>query len=216
MILRLTAVLLLVANMGIWAWLAQAKPPPPLPVVKPVTEQPATDPGVPGIEMIGVDSGDIRQCFTFGPLRTSLEQQRAIERIRSFAATVWMRQTRATVERGWWVFLPPVASRVEALDQAESIASAGIDDYFVVTSGDMENTVSLGLYSDEDNARRRQAEIQAQGFNAEIGLRREPEPRYWVDYRLNLQRRDLGRILLRAFPEAMRIRTPCPGNDQDT
>lgn len=213
MFLRFLVMLMLTGNLGLWIW-QQQLPLLPLPP-DPQLDQPQsdTDPGVPSIEMVMHAGDEASQCSSFGPLRTPLEQQRAVERIRTFAQTVWIRESRSVVERGWWVYLPPVTTRAEALKQAEQIAEAGIDDYFVVTAGDMENTVSLGLYSEEAKARERQARIQAQGFDAGIGLRREPEPRYWVDYRLDPQRRDLGRILLRAFPEAVRVSIPCPGSE---
>ncbi|GAB4184371.1 MAG: hypothetical protein Tsb002_07320 [Wenzhouxiangellaceae bacterium] len=212
MLLRISVILLLTANLGLWAWLEQLPPVPPPPASAQETRLQATVDGIPGIDPVIPQPAENSQCYSFGPLRTPLEQKRAIERIRTFAATVWLRQSEAVVERGWWVYLPSVGDREAALEQAEQIAAAGIDDYFIVTAGDMENTVSLGLYADEDNARQRQQRIKNQGFDAGIGLRREPEPRYWVDYRLDPRRRDLGRILLRAFPIAVRVPIPCPGS----
>jgi len=211
MLLRFFVILLLTANLGLWIWQRQLPAIPTPPNAVPASELSDTEPGTPSIELVMNSGDDSSQCSSFGPLRTPVEQQRAVERIRAFATTVWMRESNAVIERGWWVYLPPGASRTEALKQVEQVAAAGIDDYFVVTSGDMENTVSLGLFSHEANARERLARIQSKGFDAGIGLRRVPEPRYWVEYRLDPQRRDLGRILLRAFPEAVRASIPCPG-----
>lgn len=212
MYLRYIVILLLCTNLGLWIWQREL---PSLPSISELTEavdSDELDPSVPTIDVIMHANDESTQCSSFGPLRTPLEQQRAVDRIRAFAQTVWIRDSRSVVERGWWVHMPPMPSRAQALKLVDSIAEAGIDDYFVVTAGEMENTVSLGLYADEVVARERLEHIQNQGFEeAELGLRREPEPRYWVDYRLNPERRDLGRILLRAFPEAVRVNIPCPG-----
>jgi len=212
MLLRFAVIVLLTANIGLWIWHKQLNELPELSSLGQQPETPSVPANVPSIDVVLHASDESTQCSSFGPLRTQLEQQRAVDRIRTFAQTVWIRDSRSVVERGWWVFMPAEDNRNLALKQAEAIAEAGIDDYFIVTAGDMENTISLGLYADEKHARERQAIIQGRGFDAEIGLRREPEPRYWVDYRLDPNRRDLGRILLRAFPEAVRVNIPCPGS----
>ena len=51
----------------------------------------------------------------------------------------------------------------------------------MVTAGDQQNTVSLGLFRDLDNARRRQAEVAALGYSATVEARTEQVPQWWVD-----------------------------------
>ena len=50
-----------------------------------------------------------------------------------------------------------------------------------VSGGDQPNTVSLGLFKDQENARKRRAEVTAAGFPARITERTESAPQYWLD-----------------------------------
>ncbi len=201
-------ILLIAANLVLWGW-RTAFHRAPAPPEQPAVTLPASDPGIPAIETVNIPAP--AGCYLFGPLNTPLEQHRAAERLRSFAATVWMRESETLAERGWWVYLPAAPSREAALGEMEKLAAAGIDDYFLVAEGDDQNTVSLGLFSNPDNARLRMRQLQARGFDARAGVRRERQPRYWVDYRLHPARRDLSEMVLRAFPKAERRPMPCPG-----
>lgn len=117
---------------------------------------PALDPKLPRLQLVqdlpngqGFPAG---QCFSIGPLSSSLAQQRAEDRLRATALQVRSRQTQSDRDRGWWVFLP-AGSRTEAMALTRQLAEDGQDDFFVVTRGDMENVVSVGLYENIDNAR---------------------------------------------------------------
>ncbi len=57
-------------------------------------------------------------------------------------------------------------------------------DYYVVTAGDQQNTISLGLFRDQGNAERRRAEIAALGFVPKVNPRTEDLPSYWLDFAL--------------------------------
>ena len=60
----------------------------------------------------------------------------------------------------------------------------GLTDYFVIVSGDMENSISLGLYRDEQNARKRQQALRALGFNPRVVPRYKTIDQFWLDYQL--------------------------------
>lgn len=151
----------------------------------------------------------VLQCFSIGPLATELQRERAADRLRPFVENLRRRETVADIDRGWWVYLPPESSRQGALALARRLADAGVEDYFVVTSGDMENTVSLGLYENPDNARARQSRVRAIGFDAQLAVRREEAPRFWLDYRASAEESVPWRAILRASPGAMHLEIPC-------
>jgi hypothetical protein len=92
--------------------------------------------------------------------------------LRPFVSELRLRQTSADHDRGWWVYLP-ASNRSEALQLTRQLAEAEVEDYYVVAGGDMENSVSVGLYQSIDNARNRQARIRSLGFDAQMEVRRE-------------------------------------------
>lgn len=210
MVWRGVAIALVVLNLVLLALAMLA----PSVDVRPDRDIPPVPEDVPGIELVSdlpaatADSGT-DQCFTIGPLGSLLQQDRAVDRLRPFAEAVRARRSRADRDRGWWVYLPPVTARQDALDLARRLADAGVEDYYVVTSGEMENTVSLGLYEQQHNARQRQARIRSLGFDAQLSVRREETPQFWVDYRIAPGERSPWRFILRASPGAQHFEIPC-------
>ncbi len=141
------------------------------------------------IELQLLNELDLREnfgnhCATIGPLKSATTVRRLRDRLTAYTSRIRERQTEARVERGYWVYLPVAESRDAAIEYASQLASMGINDYFVVTSGEMQNAVSLGLFNNLPNAEKRQQQLQALGFNPRLGARREYESRYWLDYQL--------------------------------
>jgi hypothetical protein len=91
------------------------------------------------------------------------------------------RQEQTTETRAWWVYLPAPGSRAQALALARRLGAANVGDYFVMSSGDQPNAISLGLFKDPANARKRRDEVVTAGFPAQIQERTEQVPEYWLD-----------------------------------
>jgi hypothetical protein len=51
----------------------------------------------------------------------------------------------------------------------------------VVTAGDQQDTVSLGVFRDLANAKQRQDQITALGYNVVMEPRTEDVPQWWID-----------------------------------
>ena len=69
---------------------------------------------------------------------------------------------------GYRVLLPPSASREQAQALAQRVGAAGFIDYLVVNDGDEANSVALGRYRSREAALRRQDEMIAAGFDAQV------------------------------------------------
>jgi len=130
------------------------------------------------VETSGIDTG----CFSIGPFQTQADVRLAFNTLASFVEKSRQRQLNQTQDRGFWVYLPAVETREQALGLARDLAAVGISDYYVVTAGDQENTVSLGLCREEGKARRRQASLNTLGFDARVAQRTEETVVYWLDY----------------------------------
>lgn len=191
MFIRLLFLLLVALNLGAGAWLlfgrTQRSPPP------------ATDPGVPELRLlaatpkvahvakassvVGSNAAKIREtCGTLGPFMTTVDMRAALQTLSSHVARIQYREEQMRRSHGYWVHLPAAPSREAALDEARRLAAKGIHDYYVVTAGDSQNTISLGLFNDQSNAQTRLAQLQALGFAAKVEQRVDTEPAYWVDY----------------------------------
>ena len=200
MFLRLLFVLLSALNIAVGAWLLLGQPYP--------RGGSPTDPGVPELRLLSelpesasaaappsasaappVAAAPIaaapglaqRACLSLGPFATPQDLRNARQALAAEVTRMRSRQEQTSQASGWWVYLPPAASRAQALAQVRELAAHHISDYFVVSSGDQSNTISLGVFKDPANARKRRDDIIAAGFPARMSERSESVPEYWLD-----------------------------------
>ena len=191
MILRSLVVLLACMNLAVAAWWwwhevpALAAPPPMdagvggLVLLGEAEPAPAPD----AVELAGVPQPMPEQpaCLSLGPFETPAELRAAINALTPLVARLQFREVQATAVRGYRVYLPASGSREEALAAARQLAARGLRDYYVVTAGDQQNTVSLGQFNELANAQRRRDEISALGFQVQLEPRTEQATQWWVD-----------------------------------
>lgn len=191
MFVRVLFLLLLTLNIGSAMWLLfgdRSSPPPPahdagVPLLVLLAEQDrGGDPSAElALEPQSITRSADEICLALGPFPSQADMRGAAGALAPLAARIRHRETRTTEARGNWVYLPAFATREEALAAARDLAGKGVRDYYVVTAGDQQNTVSLGLFRDQGNAERRRAQINALGFQAQMTVRTEDRPLYWVD-----------------------------------
>lgn len=123
-----------------------------------------------------------RACQSIGPFETQTDLRLAMDILTPQSTRIQFQEVSSDTPRGYWVYLPAYSSRDAALKAARQLNAAGVRDYYVVTAGDHENTVSLGLFRERENAGRRQAQIAALGFPARLEERTEVQRRFWIDF----------------------------------
>ncbi len=121
-------------------------------------------------------------CNSIGPFATQSDMRAAMHALAPHARRIQFRNARATQSRGYWVYLPAMKTREEALGVARALSAKSVRDYYVVTAGEQQNTISLGLFREQANAERRRAEIVGMGFAAQVVQRTEELPVYWIDF----------------------------------
>ena len=121
-------------------------------------------------------------CYSAGAFNSKSEIQPILDALKTDVIKIRTREVVSTQEAGYWVFIPAMKSREEALDIGRQLASNNVEDYYVVTVGENENTISLGLYRDSENADTRLYELLSKGFKAQKQIRVEQWPEFWLDY----------------------------------
>lgn len=220
MIARSLFILMLLANLGFYGWqlTSQAAETPQLP---------DTQPGIPSLVLLserdaatampvvagGADQDQLDlSCHTLGPLPSRVDARRVAESIAADVFQFRQRETREQRAIGHWVYLPAVATRDDALAIARELSAQGMRDYYVVTAGDQENTISLGLFRDENNALRRQQLVVALGFPAQLTQRIDETPVYWIDYAADTDAEVSWQAALGDTDEASRRPIDCVGD----
>ncbi|WP_109125221.1 SPOR domain-containing protein [Dyella sp. C11] len=150
---------------------------PPSPASTPAAVAPAPAPAQPALP----SRPNTYTCMALGPFATQTDMRNARAALTNQAARMRSRQEQTTQTTGWWVYLPGGGTRDKALELGRRLAAANVGEYFIVSSGDQSNTISLGLFKDPANARRRREQVAAAGFPAQMSERTESVPEYWLD-----------------------------------
>ena len=120
-------------------------------------------------------------CLSIGAFDTPADLRAAMNLLTPIAGRIQFREMQAAALQGYRVFLPAAKNREEALQYARQLAANGLRDYYVVTAGAQENTVSLGIFRDLKNAEARKASVVKLGFNPVLESRTEQASQWWID-----------------------------------
>jgi hypothetical protein len=193
MLARIVFLLLLAMNLASvawWYWRGQQPAPPPTPLSAPALvllserdNAAMSEAARSATAAQAVSSGAAPAvCSSLGPFKDQTELKRGLEVLTPQVTRIQYQENSSVTTRGYWVYLPALDSRDAALKSARQLNAAGVRDYYVVTAGDHENTVSLGLFRERDNAARRQSQIAALGFPARLEERTEVERAWWIEF----------------------------------
>jgi len=214
--LRIAVIALFVANLLLLGF-QSSKPPaqPETTAKKTVVEES----GVPTIHLFNemmqdqdLMSGN-RLCFSLGPFHSSKDRNEVRISLLEVSASMTERETQALVEKGYWVFLPPYASLLEANQVLLSLQALGLKDIAVIYDGDLKNAISLGYFMRQENALKRKKGLEDRDYAPLIRVQRQAEPRYWLDYEQN-PGSGLITLDMQNRPNDFMQRTmPCPESD---
>lgn len=79
----------------------------------------------------------------------------------------------------YWVHLPPLEGRQQALRKLRELHAAGVDS-FIVADGADANAISLGSFSIRDSAIGLQSRLRSAGYAAQIREQLKTVSRFWV------------------------------------
>lgn len=140
---------------------------------------------MPDIDITGIDTGSGKfYCFTFGPLP---------EQIMAVGLRDWFKSRRAAAatrhedEKGrqlLWIYLAPQDNRTDAMDTMRNLKDQGISDYRLIERGDLENAISLGLFSSQASVNERLRELEGKGYKPVVVPYYDNKRIYLVDVKL--------------------------------
>lgn len=195
--MRVLVAILVLINIGYWAWRSYQSD-------VPETVSVESDTGIPkltllserGQELAGSEEGSEAlpsptpppppvsaiRCYTLGPLSGEKNAKAVESAVVDAGFPASLRSYDQQEVSGYWVYLEPADSRRKALALAKELAQKGIKDYYVVGDGEFENAVSLGLFSEKARAERRAEYIRSLGYDPQSSVRYRTRTLYWLDY----------------------------------
>jgi len=196
--MRAAFLLLLLANLALYAWLrygasetvepaplarqiapdklkvvAPSSLPPVTALTKPPASAPAPTPAPAATASLA--------CMEWGSF-TLADATRAEQALEPLALGTRLAQRRTEEHAGWWVFIPPQGNRQLALRKAAELKQLGVEEYFIVQEeGALRWALSLGVFRTEESAQARLAALRGQGVRtARIGARDTTVPKIWL------------------------------------
>jgi hypothetical protein len=212
---RTLFLLLVLANVGFFAWTRYVSPPDatadPLPLTRQIEPEkirvvaPNELPAPPAARATPTSASTATaaaaKCLEWGSF-TLTDAPRAEKALEPLALGPRLAHRRTEETAGWWVFIPPQGNRAAAVRKTSELKSLAIEDFFIVQEeGPYRWAVSLGVFRNEDAAQARLTALRDQGVrSARIAPRETVVPKVWlqvknVDTALAAKLRDTARTV---------------------
>lgn len=159
-----------------------------LPIIAPPTQSVEAD-ATPDIPLVVqnllavVDPVDNpARCVSVGPFVSLRHTSEAAALLNQAGLNTSQRVEESQVWVGHWVYLPSFVSREAAVEVVEQLRKQGIKDIYIEPSGELENTVSLGLFTELERAEIRAGRVRKLGdVRPQIRNRSRDGLVYWID-----------------------------------
>lgn len=141
-------------------------------------------------------------CGAFGPLERGSRARSILSKLLQADIEASLRSEAHKKTIGYWVIIPPLENKGAAIKTVKELRAQGVKDIRRFFRGDQKNGISLGVFSKQGNAEKRQQELVDKGQPAEVQPRYIDAPLYWIDYRAdqNLSEK-MSKQLLEQYPK---------------
>ncbi len=131
-----------------------------------------------------VAATDEYSCFYFGPIPDKKIAQALHDwfQARNFGSEIDAGEREA--KQLFWIYLAPVKDRTKAIDLIASLQRRGVQDYRLISQGELRNAISLGLFSSQTAVNNRLSELHRKGFTPVVVPYSDVKTLYQVKVRL--------------------------------
>jgi len=121
-------------------------------------------------------------CYSLGPFEEKESAKSASLTLTELGlVTTYKSETRRVIN-GYWVYIPPLPNRSDALKVISMLKQRGIKDYLIVSNGVKRNAISLGFFGTRDGAEQHQTQMKALGLNPLLEESLQESSGYWLDF----------------------------------
>ena len=146
--------------------------PPPAPVI-------AKEPNPVHRELDKVEVKKQAMCVSVGPYEDEAVGRSLIKNLAVEGVASELDQLELSKELQYWVILPPFPTRKEAMQSLRNLQAKKIDSY-LISSGELRNSISLGLFSKKQSAQGVLASVKDAGFPAQLVEKERVRSEFWV------------------------------------
>lgn len=118
-------------------------------------------------------------CFSVGPFLSTGEAEVALTSVGIMIKHGEVRSQAGHAGARHWVIIPPARSKEAALTMLHKLHAQNIDSY-LVSSDELQNAISLGLFAREELAVSFRDKIRVAGYPAEMRQKESQEGGFWI------------------------------------
>jgi len=185
---------LLLINLGILAWYHWLREPYPKAPIAPgyeglpslaLAEDPPAEPSRP--QVFSMKTGEellnagLSECRSIGPFEKADDADDVTQTLRGQDYAVSRRSEPGRLFVGYWVNIAATEDRAAAEVITDALRADGLTDFYIVPSGDDQNAISLGVFSELGRAQRRLQQLSDRGFDAQVMQRYQDGEVSWLD-----------------------------------
>lgn len=136
-------------------------------------------------ETVGINSKALndetveKEVMLLGGFSDEFLAQRLQQRLISLDIESKITALDSQVDVEYWVYLQPLPSRQASVRQLKELQARKIDGY-LITTGDLNNGISLGMFAREDSAQGVAERMSAAGYEPSIRAVERSQRLYWV------------------------------------
>jgi len=123
-------------------------------------------------------------CFSYGPFPDDHQTKDLMVWFEARQISVHQRLETEKEHQLFWIYLAPQVSRDSAIEAIEELKNKGIKDYRLIETGNLQNAISLGLFSTQASVNKRLNELKNKGYQPIVVPYRDAKAIYWVDVKL--------------------------------
>jgi hypothetical protein len=125
-------------------------------------------------------------CWAVGPYPVELDAKHLYARMLAMDIPAKVKTQSVVIKEEFWVYLPPMANRKQAMRKLNELQKRKVDS-FVITEGELENGISLGLFGKQESVDRLLAKLKEKNITASVKPLKRTRNQYWVMAPVNAQ-----------------------------
>ncbi len=124
------------------------------------------------------------RCGAIGPILDRQVAQEVLDDLKKLQFAPKLEESTEKHQIGYWVVIPHLEDGDKAQAMIEQLAQAGLRDIWHFRGGELENVISLGVFSKKENAENFSREVLAKGFKTEMQPRYLNKKHYMVKFNI--------------------------------
>jgi len=125
-------------------------------------------------------------CFSFGPIPDQANALALNDWFASRGVGVRLTDKISDTKKIFWIYLAPQDGRTRAMQVIRDLKDRGIKDYRLINKGELNNAISLGLFSSQLRVNQRLRELRSEGYKPVVVPYNDVHQVYTVAVRLQV------------------------------